>query len=67
MVNFNHERFALAAMSNRYARVCIEEAIKYARVRKTFGYDYLHTHMQAHMRLYPGGHRIRSCAQDLWL
>lgn len=37
MSNFNHERFVFAAMSNRYARVCIEEAIKYARKRKTFG------------------------------
>ena len=36
MQNFNHERFTLAAMSNRYARVCIEESIRYARLRKTF-------------------------------
>lgn len=35
--NFNHERFVLGAMSNRYARVCLEEAIKYAQTRKTFG------------------------------
>eukprot|EP01112_Ceratiomyxa_fruticulosa_P002087 TRINITY_DN1221_c0_g1_i1.p1 TRINITY_DN1221_c0_g1~~TRINITY_DN1221_c0_g1_i1.p1 ORF type:complete len:459 (-),score=118.76 TRINITY_DN1221_c0_g1_i1:87-1343(-) len=37
MYNFNHERFVLAAMSNRYARVCLEEAYEYARVRKVFG------------------------------
>uniref|UniRef100_A0A7S4M790 Cytochrome b5 heme-binding domain-containing protein n=1 Tax=Vannella robusta TaxID=1487602 RepID=A0A7S4M790_9EUKA len=37
MSNFNHERFVLAAMANRYARVCLEESIKYGRVRKTFG------------------------------
>jgi len=37
MNNFNHERFVLAAMSNRYARVCLEEAIVYARERTTFG------------------------------
>ena len=36
MRNFNHERFTLAAMSNRYARICIEESIRYARIRKTF-------------------------------
>lgn len=36
MHNFNHERFVLAAMANRYARVCIEEAIRYGRVRATF-------------------------------
>lgn len=27
----------MAVQSNRYARVCIEESIRYARVRKTFG------------------------------
>jgi len=37
MRNFTHERFVLAAMSNRYARVCLEEAVRYARQRKTFG------------------------------
>lgn len=37
MSNFNHERFVFAAMSNRYARRCMEDAIKYARTRKTFG------------------------------
>jgi alkylation response protein AidB-like acyl-CoA dehydrogenase len=37
MVNFNHERFVLAAMANRFARICLEESIKFARQRKTFG------------------------------
>jgi alkylation response protein AidB-like acyl-CoA dehydrogenase len=37
MLNFNHERFAVAVGCNRFARVCLEEAIKYAKVRKTFG------------------------------
>lgn len=37
MLNFNHERFVLAAMSNRYARVCLEDAWKYAVQRKAFG------------------------------
>ena len=37
MKNFNHERFTMAAMSNRYARICLEEAIRYGRIRKTFG------------------------------
>src|SRR5690606_4144447 len=31
------ERFGVAASCNRFARVCLEEAIKYAKVRKTFG------------------------------
>jgi len=37
MENFNHERFVLGATSNRYARCCIEDAITFARKRKTFG------------------------------
>jgi len=37
MQNFNHERFVLGAQANRFARVCIEEAIRYGRTRKTFG------------------------------
>lgn len=37
MLNFNHERFAGIVMSVRGCRLCIEEAIKYARLRKTFG------------------------------
>lgn len=37
MYNFNHERFVLAASSNRYARCCLEDAWKYAQVRIAFG------------------------------
>jgi alkylation response protein AidB-like acyl-CoA dehydrogenase len=37
MSNFNHERFALCAMTNRFSRVCLEESIKFANKRKTFG------------------------------
>ncbi|CAE7233040.1 AFT10-1, partial [Symbiodinium pilosum] len=37
MRNFNNERLALAITANREARVCLEEAAKYAQVRKTFG------------------------------
>ena len=35
--NFNHERFVLGAQANRFARVCIKEATRYGRTRKTFG------------------------------
>eukprot|EP00808_Paulinella_micropora_P027605 g28368.t1 len=35
--NFNHERWAFAVQSLRFARVCYEEAFKYAHQRKTFG------------------------------
>eukprot|EP01090_Pellita_catalonica_P007709 TRINITY_DN18300_c0_g1_i1.p1 TRINITY_DN18300_c0_g1~~TRINITY_DN18300_c0_g1_i1.p1 ORF type:complete len:387 (-),score=69.12 TRINITY_DN18300_c0_g1_i1:17-1177(-) len=37
MLNFNHERFLIAANSCRWARMCYEEAFKYAMQRKTFG------------------------------
>lgn len=37
MENFNHERFGICAMSSRFARVCLEESIKFANKRKTFG------------------------------
>merc|ERR1719171_1198116 len=37
MRNFNHERFGICAMTNRFSRVCLEESIKFATKRKTFG------------------------------
>lgn len=37
MENFNHERFGICAMSNRFSRVCVEESVKFANKRKTFG------------------------------
>ena len=37
MHNFNSERMGMAASCTAYARVCVEEAIAYARERKTFG------------------------------
>lgn len=37
MHNFNHERFGIIVQSLRYARVCLEESIKYAHKRSTFG------------------------------
>jgi alkylation response protein AidB-like acyl-CoA dehydrogenase len=37
MNNFNHERFAICAMTNRFSRVCLEESLKFAGKRKTFG------------------------------
>lgn len=37
MNNFNHERFALCCMTNRFSRVCLEEALKFSSKRKTFG------------------------------
>lgn len=37
MYNFNGERMAMAIACARYARVCLEEAVKYARKRVAFG------------------------------
>jgi acyl-CoA dehydrogenase len=37
MQNFNSERIGMAASCTAYARVCLDEAIAYARERKTFG------------------------------
>ena len=37
MLNFNSERLSMAVSANRMARCCLEEAIRYATVRETFG------------------------------
>jgi acyl-CoA dehydrogenase len=37
MLNFNSERLGMAAGSYGFAKVCLEEAIAYARERETFG------------------------------
>ncbi len=37
MQNFNSERMGMAASCTAFARVCVEDAIAYAKERKTFG------------------------------
>jgi len=37
MQNFNSERMGMAASCTAFARVCLDEAIAYAKARKTFG------------------------------
>jgi len=37
MVNFNHERFLMTAQMVRSSRICLEDAVAFARRRKTFG------------------------------
>ena len=37
MINFNMERLCIAATSNALAMVCMDEAVAWARARKTFG------------------------------
>jgi acyl-CoA dehydrogenase len=36
MLNFNGERLGMAASANGFAQVCLEEAVRWARERKTF-------------------------------
>jgi alkylation response protein AidB-like acyl-CoA dehydrogenase/predicted heme/steroid binding protein len=44
MVNFNGERMGLCIQANRFARVCLEEAIKFARKRVTFGIVFMYAY-----------------------
>lgn len=37
MLNFNHERFIMAVSMVRFSRLCLEDAVIFARRRKTFG------------------------------
>ncbi len=37
MFNFNRERLGMAASANGFSMVCLEEAIRWARQRRTFG------------------------------
>jgi len=37
MYNFNHERWGVCVQALRFARVCVEESMRYAFKRKTFG------------------------------
>jgi len=37
MYNFNHERWGICVQANRFARVCLEESIKFASRRRAFG------------------------------
>jgi len=64
MYNFNHERWMLAAQSSRMARTCVEEALRYARIRKTFG-KFLIEHQVIQHKL---GEMGRMCeATHAWL
>ncbi|KAI8087737.1 acyl-CoA dehydrogenase/oxidase [Gilbertella persicaria] len=64
MHNFNHERLGIVMQANRLSRVCIEEALKYALKRKTFG-QRLVDHAVIRNKF---GHMIRQCeATHAWL
>merc|ERR1711862_239990 len=64
MYNFNHERLAISIQASRFARVCLEEAIKHAYRRKTFG-KRLIDHPVIRMKI---AHMARQCeATHAWL
>jgi len=64
MYNFNHERWGSIVGASRFARVCTEEAMKYAHKRKTFG-KRLIDHPVIRNKL---AHMIRKCeATHAWL
>ncbi len=48
MRNFNSERVGMAASCTAFARVCVEEAIAYARQRQTFGQALSHHQVIRH-------------------
>jgi acyl-CoA dehydrogenase len=48
MANFNGERMAIAAMALGLARVCHDEALAWARERKTFGKPLVHHQVVRH-------------------
>jgi alkylation response protein AidB-like acyl-CoA dehydrogenase len=50
MAAFNFERFYLVALVLRLSRICLEECIKYALKRETFGVK-LHQHQAVRMRV----------------
>jgi hypothetical protein len=59
MFNFNHERWMVACACSRFSRVCLEESVKYALRRRTFG-KLLHEHQSVRMKVkvkVGGGHR----------
>jgi alkylation response protein AidB-like acyl-CoA dehydrogenase len=37
MTNFNHERWGFVVQCNRFSRMLVEESMKYAKKRRTFG------------------------------
>ncbi|MCK6554331.1 acyl-CoA dehydrogenase family protein [Candidatus Binatia bacterium] len=48
MLNFNGERIGMAASANAFSRVCLEEAIAWARQRMVFGKPLMHQQVIRH-------------------
>ncbi|KAJ3157271.1 hypothetical protein HDU89_002683 [Geranomyces variabilis] len=64
MYNFNHERMGICIQATRFSRVCVEDCIKYAHKRKTFGKKLI-DHPVIRLKL---GHMIRMVeATHAWM
>lgn len=63
MYNFNHERWAMCCQASRFARVCYEDAFRYAHKRKTFG-KFLIEHPVIRLKL---AHMARFCYHGVYL
>eukprot|EP00930_Biecheleria_cincta_P092518 TRINITY_DN8247_c0_g1_i1.p1 TRINITY_DN8247_c0_g1~~TRINITY_DN8247_c0_g1_i1.p1 ORF type:complete len:402 (+),score=68.61 TRINITY_DN8247_c0_g1_i1:90-1295(+) len=64
MYNFNHERWMFTVQAARAARVCVEESLKFARKRRTFG-KFLVEHQVIQHKL---GEMSRQCeALQAWV
>ena len=48
MLNFNQERLSLAANAYGFAKVCLDEAVEWARNRETFGRPLIHHQVIRH-------------------
>ncbi|MEM6992756.1 MAG: acyl-CoA dehydrogenase family protein [Myxococcota bacterium] len=59
MQNFNAERLGISAMAWAFSKVCLDEAIGYARMRETFGKPLLHRQVIRH-KLVDMAQRIES-------
>ena len=66
MLNFNQERLGLSAGAYGYAKVCLEEAIAYARERHTFGKPLIANQVMRH-RLVDMAMRINAVKSTLEL
>jgi len=64
MLNFNHERFVIAAQASRYARLCYELSMKYAISRETFGKKLIH-HQLIRFKLAEMARQIESLHDQL--
>jgi acyl-CoA dehydrogenase len=64
MQNFNGERLMMAAIAGAFARVCHDEALEWARERKTFGTPLVEHQVIRHKLM---DMRMRIASTDAWI